>query len=80
VKKNLLEAIKEEIKEECPHLITDGKRPFRAVWSSFVDDRLELLVECHFSLPPSGNEYWTNRQNMLMAIVTVMKKCSVTQA
>lgn len=76
----LLDCIKNEIKEACPHLIINGKRPFRAYWTSFLEERLEVFVDCHFTLPPSGDAYWGNRQQMMQAIAMAMEKCEMTQA
>ncbi len=73
----LLEAIKEEIKEACPKLITDGSRAFRAYWQNYEDDHLAVVVDCHFTIKPTGDEYWSNRQNMLEAIYRAVKKTGV---
>ena len=73
----LLESIKEEIKEDCPKLITDGSRPFRAHWRDYKDDHLQIVVDCHFNIKPTGNEYWDNRQTMLEAIYRAAKKTGV---
>jgi small-conductance mechanosensitive channel len=37
----LLPSILEEIKEACPKAITDGSRPFRAIWTGYREDYLE---------------------------------------
>ena len=73
----LLEAIKEEIKKDCPKLITDGSRPFRAHWRNYEDDHLQVVVEAHFMIKPTGGEYWDNRQTMLEAINRAAKKAGV---
>ncbi len=96
-----LESIKEEIRNSCPKLITDGSRwvrayirlnqtptctnsvisilhrPFRAHWRNYEDDHLEIVVDAHFTIPPTGNEYWDNRQSMLEAISHAAKKSGV---
>jgi small-conductance mechanosensitive channel len=37
----LLPSILDEIKTACPKAITDGSRPFRAVWTGYREDYLE---------------------------------------
>jgi small-conductance mechanosensitive channel len=64
----LLEDIKTEIRKSCPKLITDNSRPFRAVWTDYSEDHLEVMIDTHFNIPPYSDAYWTNRQNVLMAI------------
>jgi small-conductance mechanosensitive channel len=64
----LLEDIKTEIRKACPRLITDNSRPFRAVWTDYSEDHLEVMIDTHFNIPPYSDAYWTNRQNVLMAI------------
>ena len=73
----LLETIKEEVKKDCPKLITDGSRPFRAHWRNYEDDHLQIVVDCHFTIKPTGNEYWDNRQKVLEAIYRAAKKTGV---
>ena len=71
--------IKEEIIESCPKLITKGK-PFRAKVSSFERDHVEVIVDCRFELPPVGDEFWNNREIMLLAIDRGVKKCGLQYA
>jgi hypothetical protein len=52
-------------------------RPFRAHWRNYEADHLEIVVDAHFTIPPTGNEYWDNRQNMLEAIFHAAKKTGV---
>jgi len=73
----LLESIKEEIKRDCPKLIADGSRPFRAHWQNYEDDHLQIVVNCHFTIKPTGSEYWDNRQKMLEAIYRAAEKTGV---
>ena len=73
----LLENIKEEIKMDCPKLITDGTRPFRAHWRNYEDDHLQIVVDAHFMIKPTGNEYWDNRMKVLEAINRAAKKTGV---
>ncbi|KAL7544109.1 hypothetical protein ACHAXR_013587 [Thalassiosira sp. AJA248-18] len=73
----LLTSIKEEIQKDCPKLITDGSRPFRAHWRNYEDDHLQIVVDCHFLLKPTGGEYWDNRQKVLEAIFRAAKAAGV---
>ncbi len=52
-------------------------RPFRAHWRNYEDDHLQIVVDAHFMIPPSGNEYWDNRQQMLEAIFHAAKKAGI---
>eukprot|EP00804_Cyclotella_cryptica_P012990 CCRYP_002324-RC/>CCRYP_002324-RC protein AED:0.11 eAED:0.11 QI:227/1/1/1/1/1/7/165/529 len=70
----LLDNIKEEIRLSCPKLITDGSRAFRAHWQNFEDDHLQVVVDCHFTIKPTGDEYYDNRQAVLEAIHRAVKK------
>jgi len=62
-----LGAVKEEIAEACPTLIKEGK-PFQAMISSFEFDHVEVIVTTYYNLPPTGEEFWKNRQEMFLAI------------
>jgi small-conductance mechanosensitive channel len=64
----LLKSIKDEIRLACPSVIADGSRPFRAHWTNFGDDHLEIVVDAHFEIKPTAPEYWDNRQRVLQAI------------
>mmetsp|Transcript_18563 Transcript_18563/g.38503 ORF Transcript_18563/g.38503 Transcript_18563/m.38503 type:complete len:531 (-) Transcript_18563:143-1735(-) len=70
----LLEAIKERIKEACPKLIPDG---LSAYWQNYEDDHLAVVVDCHFTIKPTGDEYWRNRQKMLEAIYRAVRETGV---
>ena len=70
----LLETIKEEITNDCDKLIP-GR--LRAHWSNFEDDHLQVVVDAHFSIKPTGNEYHDNRQKVLQAIYRAVKKTGV---
>lgn len=74
---DVLASIKDEIIEACPALITDGSRPFRAHWREYQDDHLQVVVDCHFNIPPTGNVYWDNRQAVLEAIARGAAKHNV---
>jgi len=45
--------ILEEIKTSIPETITKG-RPFRAMWDSYAEDHLKVLVNVHFNIRPTG--------------------------
>lgn len=74
---DLVEAIREEIKNSCPRLITDGTRPFRVVWTNYKEDHLEVVVNTHHNIAPLGDAYWINRQNVLQGIQRAVKKVGV---
>lgn len=42
-------AIKEEIMNTCPTVITDGSRPFRVLWTDIREDHIILMVDAHHS-------------------------------
>lgn len=73
----LEEDILAEIKEACPEAITDGSRPFRALWADYKDDHLALMVDTHYEIPPIGQKYWENRQRVMQAIQRAVKKNDV---
>jgi small-conductance mechanosensitive channel len=65
----IIQAIKYEIKASCPKLIVDGSRPFRVHWRDFQDDHLEVVIDSHFNLPPTGNLYWVRLFHILWTLV-----------
>jgi hypothetical protein len=73
----LLADIKTEIRAACPQLITDNSRPFRAFWTDYKEDYLEVMIDSHFNIPPFSDEYWHNRQNVLIAITKAITKYNV---
>ena len=73
----LVNDIKEEVKHDCPKLITDGSRPCRVFWSSFNDDHIEVNVDFRFNIPMVGDKFHQNRQNCYIAIAKAMKKNGV---
>lgn len=77
---DVIPAIKEEIKKSCPTLIVDGSRPFRTHWRECKDDHLEVVIDCHFRLPPTGDVYWDNRQAVLEAVAKAVKRTGVSFA
>ena len=76
----LMVAMKLEIVEACPAVITDGSRPFRVVWSDYGPDFLQVDVDVHLRVRPIGDEYWINRQRILQAIRQAVKKHDLTFA
>jgi small-conductance mechanosensitive channel len=70
----LLKDIEIEIKEQCPKLIHDGSRTFRAIWTDYRHDHLEVVVEASFHIPPTSDEYHMNKQTMLQAIAHAVEK------
>jgi len=75
---DVVTAIKEEIRSSCgPELITDGSRPFRVNWRDFKSDHLEVVVDCHFNIKPSGNVYYDNKQKVLKAIAQAVHRLGV---
>jgi hypothetical protein len=53
------------------------KSPFRAHWRNYEDDHLQIVVDCHFHIRPTGDEYWDNRQRVLEAIYEAATKTGV---
>jgi len=74
-----LEAAKEEIIKACPKLIREGK-PFRAMISSFERDCVEATINCNFELPPTGEDFWANREQMFLAIDRGVKSSGIHYA
>lgn len=73
----LLDDVKTEIRASCPKLITDKSRPFRAFWTDYKEDHLEVMIDTHFNIPPFSDDYWQNRQNVLIAITKAITKYNV---
>ncbi len=76
----LLTCIKDEIKETCPTVITDGSHPFRVYWTSFEPDHLEISVDCRLKSPPVGDLFYDARQNILIAIAGAVTKTQINFA
>ncbi|KAL9185830.1 hypothetical protein ACHAXT_003607 [Thalassiosira profunda] len=74
-----LENVKEEISKACPKLIANGK-PFRAMISSFEQNYVEATVNCSFELPPTGEKFWANREEMFLAIDRGVRRSDVRYA
>lgn len=70
--KSSLELIKLEIERSCPKLINDGSKPFIAALESYEVDHLMATVVCHFRIPPRGEEYILNKQEVLFAIARAL--------
>ncbi|KAL7500393.1 hypothetical protein ACHAWT_008147 [Skeletonema menzelii] len=72
-----LEICKEEIKKSCPALTVEGK-PFRAMISSFETNFVEVTFNTNFTLPPTGEKFWANRQALFLAIDRGVKKAGLS--
>jgi MscS family membrane protein len=68
------QSILNEIKASCPEAITDGSRPFRAVWTDYKDYYLNLMIDTHYKLPCMGEKYWNNRQEVMKAIYRTVEQ------
>ncbi len=44
---------------------------------SHKDDQLQVVVDCHFTLKPTGNEYWDDRQWVSEAIHLAAEKTGI---
>jgi small-conductance mechanosensitive channel len=67
------DSVKREVKAACLHVIVDGTRPFRVVWSDIKNGLLEVTIDMHFNIKPSGDVYHDNRQRCLLAIYRAIK-------
>lgn len=65
---NLIASIKDEIVQSCPALIRNGSRPFRVYWNDISAENLEVIVDTHFRIKILSEEYYYNRERVLMAI------------
>jgi small-conductance mechanosensitive channel len=70
----VLDDIKSEIKASCPKLILDGSKPFQAVLSSYENDHVQAIINCHFDIAPGSSEFVDNRQQALLAIARAIRK------
>ena len=69
----VLNDIKAEIRASCPKL--DESQPFFVHWTSFEKpDNVVVTIETHFRIPRLSEEYWINRQDVLMAINRAIEK------
>lgn len=76
----LIKDIKEDVKANCPALITDGSRPFRVHWTDITDDRLAVTCDLHFEVKPYGDPYLNTKQQALEAIGQALAKNKVELA
>ena len=70
----LLRDMKQEIKQGCPSVITDGSAGFFAVLEEYHSDHVGGLVIANFDIPPRTAEFLENRQAFLLAIARAMQK------
>jgi len=75
----LIDDIKEEVAASCPRLNTDS-RPFRVHWREYASDHLTVTVDAKFNLPPTGDVYWNNRQEVLLAVARAAERNGVNFA
>lgn len=72
----MIDDIKAEVKASCPRLNTES-RPFRVHWREYESDHLGLTVDARFNLPPTGDVYWDNRQEVLLAVARAAERNDV---
>lgn len=67
---SLIRDIKDEIEASCPQLITDGSLPYRVHWTNWDANSgcIEITINTHHRIKPTGDEYYENRQAVLFAI------------
>lgn len=74
---DIIDAIRKEIRETCPVVVTDGSRPFRVFWSSYGESALEVLIDVRMAVPPLGDKHLEARQSVLLAIQRALNKVGV---
>jgi hypothetical protein len=72
--------IKQEIKDSCPSLITDGSRPFRAQFREISKFYLEVVVDARFTQRPACRAYFELKEVVLAAIMRACEQNDVTFA
>ena len=70
----LVKDIKKEIKTACSQLVVDNSRPFRVHWRGYDDDNVFIVVDTHHDIPPMTNDYYDNREKVLIAIAKAAKQ------
>jgi hypothetical protein len=70
----LINQIKHEIKRTCPSVIADGSRPFRVHWTAMNQDHCEITVDTRHLIKPVGDAYLDNKQGVLSAIYSALKR------
>lgn len=73
----LIEEIKAEIKSSCPMLVCDPSHPFRVHWTEYGKGFLQIDVDAKFNVEPHSDDYYDNKQRVLLAISRAIKKCGV---
>lgn len=63
---SLLQDLRTEIRESCPKL--NAQEPFRVSLTDLSGDTIIISIESHFHIPRLSEEYWENRQAVLMAV------------
>ena len=70
----IIAAIRKEIIDACPKLIKDGSQPFRVYWTDVGNDHFVIMIDARHNIPPIGDAYFENRQQVLIAISKATKK------
>lgn len=70
----VIQDIKVEIAKSCPKLVVDGSRPFWCHWREFKQEKLEVVVDTHFTIRHGNTEYFDTKQKVLEAIARAAKK------
>jgi small-conductance mechanosensitive channel len=70
----VIQDIKVEIARSCPKLVVDGSRPFWCHWREFKQEKLEVVVDTHFTIRHGNTEYFDTKQKVLEAIARAAKK------
>lgn len=73
----IIQEIRKEIRETCPHVVTNGTRPFRIFLSNYGDYALEVTVDVRMSIPPVGDQFFQGRQDVLLAINRALTRLDV---
>ena len=59
-------------------LITDGSKPFQVVLTTYQNDHIECVVNCHLNnAPPGSDEFVANRSRIILAIAKAMQQNSI---
>jgi len=74
---DVIQDIKVEIAHSCPKLVVDGSRPFWCHWREFKQEKLEVVVDTHFTIQHGSTEYFDTKQKVLEAIARAAKKNEV---
>ena len=73
----LIEEIKAEIKDACPKLVCDRSHPLRVHWTEYGKGFLQVDVDAKLNVAPHSDDYYDNKQKILLAMSRAIKKCGV---